>query len=159
MRRSGSLDFSFSGLKTAFVYAVRDLGPSEAEARRADLAASFQRAVVDALVSKVEQALDAVRRAQARDRRRRGGQLGAARARLGALCDERGIELKIPPPELCTDNAAMIASAARFLEPVPYPDYLGFDAFAARGLSGRPSRRDGSEYLTMLSAARRALAR
>jgi N6-L-threonylcarbamoyladenine synthase len=38
--------------------------------------------------------------------------------------------LKIPPPELCTDNAAMIASAARYLEAVPYPEFLGFDAFA-----------------------------
>jgi N6-L-threonylcarbamoyladenine synthase len=40
--------------------------------------------------------------------------------------------VKKPPPELCTDNAAMIASAARFLEAVPYPRYLGFDAFARR---------------------------
>jgi N6-L-threonylcarbamoyladenine synthase len=52
------------------------------------------------------------------------------RKRVALLCDERGIELKVPPPELCTDNAAMIASAARFLEPAPHPDYLSFDAFA-----------------------------
>jgi N6-L-threonylcarbamoyladenine synthase len=66
------------------------------------------------------------------------------RARLSALCADgalsaartlregEGLELKIPAPELCTDNAAMIASAARFLEHVPYPRFLGFDAFARR---------------------------
>jgi tRNA N6-adenosine threonylcarbamoyltransferase len=129
MRRSGSLDFSFSGLKTAFVYAVRDLGPQEAERRKADLAASFQRAVVAALLSRLEKALESepVRRLAL------GGGVAAnseLRERVSLLCAERGIELKIPPPELCTDNAAMIASAARFLEPTPHPVYLDFDAFA-----------------------------
>ena len=41
-----------------------------------------------------------------------------------------GVELKVPPPELCTDNAAMIASAARWVEPLRYPDYLDLDAYA-----------------------------
>jgi len=41
-----------------------------------------------------------------------------------------GLRLKLVPISLCTDNAAMIASAARFTEPIPYPDYLGFDASA-----------------------------
>jgi N6-L-threonylcarbamoyladenine synthase len=54
------------------------------------------------------------------------------RNRLTSLSDSAHVGVKIPPPELCTDNAAMIASAARFLEPVPYPDYLAFDAFAQR---------------------------
>jgi tRNA N6-adenosine threonylcarbamoyltransferase len=129
MRRSDSLEFSFSGLKTAFVYTVRDLGPERTEQRKADLAASFQRAVVDALLSRLERALDSVP-----DRRLAiGGGVASnseLRERIAQLCAGRGIELKIPPPELCTDNAAMIASAARFLEPVPYPEYLGFDAFA-----------------------------
>ena len=52
------------------------------------------------------------------------------RARVAALCEIRDLELKIPTPELCTDNAAMIASAARYLQAVPYPEFLGFDAFA-----------------------------
>jgi N6-L-threonylcarbamoyladenine synthase len=129
MRRSGSLDFSFSGLKTAFVYAVRELGPRQSEERKAHLAASFQRAVVNALLSRLEKALESapVRRLAL------GGGVAAnseLRERLAILCAEREIELKVPPPELCTDNAAMIASAARFLEPVPHPDYLSFDAFA-----------------------------
>ena len=52
------------------------------------------------------------------------------RERTQALCEELGLRLKLVPIPLCTDNAAMIASAARFTEPIPYPDYLGFDAFA-----------------------------
>ncbi len=123
------LDFSFSGLKTALVYRVRDLGPDETESRRADLAASFQRAITGQLVAKLRRAA-------------RGGEwpaiaLGGGvaaneelRARTEALCDELGLRLKLVPISLCTDNAAMIASAARFTEPIPYPDYLGFDAFA-----------------------------
>jgi N6-L-threonylcarbamoyladenine synthase len=123
------LDFSFSGLKTALVYKVRDLGPEETESRRADLAASFQRAIVDQLVAKLRRAA-------------RGGEwpaiaLGGGvaantelRARTQVLCDELGLRLKLVPVALCTDNAAMIASAARFTESIPYPDYLSFDAFA-----------------------------
>ena len=52
------------------------------------------------------------------------------RRRVAELCERRDVELKIPPPVLCTDNAAMIASAARFLEQVAYPEFLAFDAFA-----------------------------
>jgi N6-L-threonylcarbamoyladenine synthase len=125
----GSLDFSFSGLKTAFVYKVRELGEARTRERRADLAAAFQRAVVDTLSSKIELALDETRAS----RLAIGGGVAAnseLRARLAALCELRSVELEIPPPELCTDNAAMIASAARFQEPVPYPEYLAFDAFA-----------------------------
>jgi N6-L-threonylcarbamoyladenine synthase len=129
MRRGDSLDFSFSGLKTAFVYAVRELGPEGAAGRIADLAASFQRAVVDTLLSKIELALEQTGVTSLA----LGGGVAAnseLRARVRALCELEALELKIPPPELCTDNAAMIASAARYLEPVPHPRYLGFDAFA-----------------------------
>jgi tRNA N6-adenosine threonylcarbamoyltransferase len=129
MRRGDSLDFSFSGLKTAFVYQVRALGPEETLARRADLAASYERAVVESLMAKLRQALE-------RTGRRRvaiGGGVAAnslLRASVGAECESQGLELKIPPPDLCTDNAAMIASAARYLPQVPYPEFLAFDAFA-----------------------------
>jgi N6-L-threonylcarbamoyladenine synthase len=125
----GSLDFSFSGLKTAFVYTVRELAPEVAALRIADLAASFQRAVVDTLLSKLELALEQT----GVTRVALGGGVAAnseLRARVRALCELRAFELEVPPPELCTDNAAMIASAARYVEPVPYPGYLGFDAFA-----------------------------
>jgi N6-L-threonylcarbamoyladenine synthase len=123
------LDFSFSGLKTALVYRVRDLGADELERRRADLAASFQRAIVDQLIAKLRRA------ARGRDwpAIALGGGVAAnaeLRARTQGLCDELGLRLKLVPISLCTDNAAMIASAARFAEPIPYPDYLSFDAFA-----------------------------
>jgi N6-L-threonylcarbamoyladenine synthase len=131
MRGSDSLDFSFSGLKTALVYKVKELGPARVKERIEDIAASFQRAVVETLMAKVERALE-----ETGDRTLVvGGGVAAnseLRERLAALSGTRGVVVKIPPPELCTDNAAMIASAARFLEPVPYPRYLGFDAFARR---------------------------
>jgi N6-L-threonylcarbamoyladenine synthase len=129
MRSRGSLDFSFSGLKTAFVYKVRELGEAAVEKRKADLAASFQRAVVLALMTKVEQALEEA----SVERVAIGGGVAAnteLRERLTAICERRGLDLKVPPPELCTDNAAMIASAGRFLRQSEYPEYLPFDAFA-----------------------------
>jgi N6-L-threonylcarbamoyladenine synthase len=55
---------------------------------------------------------------------------GPLREATAALCERRGVRLKLVPLELCTDNAAMIGSAARFAEPLAYPDYLDFDAFA-----------------------------
>jgi N6-L-threonylcarbamoyladenine synthase len=129
MRRGDSLDFSFSGLKTALVYRVRALGPEQTRARRADLAASYERAIVESLMTKVGQALE-----RTGDRRLAiGGGVAAnslLRSRVAEMSEARGLELKIPPAALCTDNAAMIASAARFLPHVPYPEFLAFDAFA-----------------------------
>jgi N6-L-threonylcarbamoyladenine synthase len=123
------LDFSFSGVKTALVYRVRDLATNEIDRRRADLAASYQRAIVDQLLAKLRRA------AQSGEWRAiaLGGGVAAnaeLRERTQALCDELGLRLKLVPISLCTDNAAMIAGAARFTKPIPYPDYLDFDAFA-----------------------------
>ncbi|MFL5907511.1 MAG: tRNA (adenosine(37)-N6)-threonylcarbamoyltransferase complex transferase subunit TsaD [Solirubrobacterales bacterium] len=123
------LDFSFSGLKTALVYLVRELGAKETERRRVDLAASYQRAIVDQLVAKLRRAA----RSGEWPAIALGGGVAAnaeLRDRTQALCDELGLRLKLVPIELCTDNAAMIGSAARFSERIPYPDYLDFDAFA-----------------------------
>jgi N6-L-threonylcarbamoyladenine synthase len=123
------LDFSFSGLKTALVYKVRDLPPGEVEARRADLAASFQRAITDQLVAKLRRAASTGEWPAIA----LGGGVAAnaeLRERTQALCEELGLRLKLVPISLCTDNAAMIASAARFSQPIPYPDYFDFDAFA-----------------------------
>jgi N6-L-threonylcarbamoyladenine synthase len=96
---------------------------------RADLAASFQAAVVGQLIAKLKRALkmgdwEAVAL---------GGGVaanGPLREAVAALCEERGVRLKLVPGRLCTDNAAMIGSAARFAPRIEYPDYLGFDAFA-----------------------------
>lgn len=125
------LAFSFSGLKTALVYRVRDLGEEEAGRRRADLAASYQRAIVDALAARTAAAL----RDEALDRLAIGGGVAAnseLRERMGAVCAEYGASLWAPPPALCTDNAAMIGAAARFTEPTAHPDYLALDAHARR---------------------------
>jgi N6-L-threonylcarbamoyladenine synthase len=120
--RVAGLDFSFSGVKTALLYAVRDLSADELERRRADLAASYQRAIVGALVDRTHEAAE---------------QTGAARiAIVGGVAANSELRASLPeaaaaPLELCTDNAAMIASAARFVEPLPYPRYLGLDAYAS----------------------------
>ena len=123
--RMAGVDFSFAGLKTALLYRVRDLGAEEAERRRADLAASYQRAIVESLALRVERAL--VRTGL--ERLSVGGGVaanGAVRDRMASL----GVELHVPARELCTDNAAMIASAARFVAALPYPEYLDLDVYA-----------------------------
>jgi len=104
---------------------VRDLGEEETARRAADLAASYEEAIVDALVLRVQRAL----REEPGARLALGGGV-AANARLRERSAELGVELKVPPRELCTDNAAMIGSAARWVDPVPYPDYLALDAYA-----------------------------
>jgi tRNA N6-adenosine threonylcarbamoyltransferase len=120
----GELDFSFSGLKTALLYAIRDLGDAATE-RRADLAASYQRAIVDALVNRTRAALERT----GIERLAIGGGV-AANSELREAVTRLGVPVWVPPIELCTDNAAMIAGAARFLDAVPYPDYLALDAAA-----------------------------
>jgi N6-L-threonylcarbamoyladenine synthase len=127
MSRDPGLDFSFSGLKTALVYKVRDLGEEATRDRRADLAASYQRAIVDQLVAKLERAL---KRDQWPAVALGGGVAANAelRERAQRLCDERGVRLKLVPIELCTDNAAMIAAAGLHTEAVAYPGYLALDA-------------------------------
>ena len=137
MSRNPGLDFSFSGLKTAVLYRCRELGPEGVEERRADLAASFQAAVVEQLTTKLKRALkqgdwEAVAL---------GGGVaanGPLREAVAELCEEMGVRLKLVPISLCTDNAAMIGSAARFAAPVAYPDYLGYDAFASGETAGQP---------------------
>ena len=119
--RLEGLDFSFSGVKTALLYAVRDLADGELEERRADLAASYQQAIVRALSERT-------RRAAAE----RGSPAVAVVGGVAANSELRRAlpEATFAPLDLCTDNAAMIASAARFTDAVPYPDYLALDAFA-----------------------------
>jgi N6-L-threonylcarbamoyladenine synthase len=116
--RVPGLDFSFSGLKTALLYAVRDLAPAELADRRADLAASYQRAIVRALVERVEAAP------------------GERLAIVGGVAANSALRAALPdavaaPLALCTDNAAMIASATRYTSAVPPPEYLALDAYAS----------------------------
>ncbi len=113
--REERLDFSFSGLKTAVLYKAHGqdaarTGPAPTGRFRADLAASFQQAVLDVLVGKARQAL----RQTGLARLAVGGGVSAnraLRAALEAMAREEGAELFIPPMKLCTDNAAMAAMA------------------------------------------------
>jgi N6-L-threonylcarbamoyladenine synthase len=122
--RVPGFDFSFSGLKTALLYAVRELPADELERRRADLAASYQRAIVRALVERTRAAAE---------------QLGAERiAVVGGVAANSELRASLSnaamaPLHLCTDNAAMIASAARFTKAIEYPGYLAVDAYASAG--------------------------
>ena len=107
---SGDLDFSFAGLKTAVLTQVHKLG-AELEARKADLAASTEAAIVDVLVKKSLAALDA----SGLQRIVVAGGVGAnrrLRAQLDAACGRRGVRVHYPELSLCTDNGAMIALAA-----------------------------------------------
>jgi len=117
-------NFSFAGVKTSLLYAIRDLGEEEAEARRADLAASYQKAIVDALVERLTKALDA----SGLDRVAVGGGV-AANGLLRSRITDLGAVCHIPEISLCTDNAAMIASAARYLDPCSPAQALTLDAY------------------------------
>jgi N6-L-threonylcarbamoyladenine synthase len=120
--RVPGLDFSFSGLKTALLYKVRELEADELERRRADLAASYQRAIVRALTERIAAA---------------AAETGADRiAVVGGVAANSELRASLPdaafaPLELCTDNAAMIASAARYSEEIPFARYLAVDAYAS----------------------------
>lgn len=120
--RVPGFDLSFSGLKTALLYTVRSLGEAELERRRADLAASYQRAIVRALVERTRAAAD---------------ELGFQRvAVVGGVAANSELRAALPdaalaPLALCTDNAAMIASAARYVRALPCPDCLRVDAYAS----------------------------
>jgi N6-L-threonylcarbamoyladenine synthase len=117
----GELDFSFSGLKTSLLYKLKE----QPEANHADLAASYQRAIVDALAARTRTALER----EDLPRLAIGGGV-AANSELRSAVTDLGVPVWVPPMELCTDNAAMIAGAARFTEALAYPDYLSLDASA-----------------------------
>jgi N6-L-threonylcarbamoyladenine synthase len=142
----GSDDFSFSGLKTAVLRHVRAAGP---EVNLADVAASFQEAVVDVQVSKVV----GVAKREGLDTVLLGGGVAAnsrLRARLAAEAEALGLRLLIPSPALCTDNGAMVACAGSFAlergEHTPLdvgadPNLHIIPGFGRRG-ARRPKRRD-----------------
>jgi N6-L-threonylcarbamoyladenine synthase len=103
------LEYSFSGLKTALLYRLRDLGDSITEQDRADLAAAFERSVVESLLEKLDVALD---REPYTEVVVAGGVAANTllRKRAAEVVEGRA-RLTMPPLELCTDNAAMIAAA------------------------------------------------
>jgi N6-L-threonylcarbamoyladenine synthase len=124
------LDLSFAGLKTSLLYRIRDMGEDEAERHRADLAASYLRAVVETLAIRVERALEVT----GTDRLAVGGGVaanGPLRERLRAL----PASVAIPDRALCTDNAAMIAAVALRRPALAAGDVPGLEAY---GTGQRP---------------------
>ncbi len=127
LKDKNNLDFSFSGLKTSLLYKLKALDEGTAGGELAHLAAGYEAAVVEALSRKL---LRAAKLYDAPALVVAGGVAanGALRRRLREECDRRGLKLVVPPPELCTDNAAMIGAAAATEHAVPYPDYLNLNA-------------------------------
>jgi N6-L-threonylcarbamoyladenine synthase len=127
LKEKNNLDFSFSGLKTSLLYRLKAMDEKGVLEELSHLAASYEAAVVDALSLKL------LRAAELYDAPAivvTGGVAANAPLRrvLMEECERLGVKLVIPPPELCTDNAAMIGAAAATTPIVPYPDYLGLNA-------------------------------
>ena len=124
----GSLDFSFSGIKTAVLNYVNSEKQAGREISRADVAAGFQQAVLEVIVNKAVEAAVSMNK----DRLVMAGGVAAnrhLRTMLEAACSERGIRLYCPSPVLCTDNAAMIGTAAYYKYKAGETDGLDLDAF------------------------------
>jgi N6-L-threonylcarbamoyladenine synthase len=127
LKEKNNLDFSFSGLKTSLLYRLKELDEERVREELSHLAASYEAAVVEALTRKL------LRAAELHDAPAlvvAGGVAANASLRrtLTEECERRGTKLVVPPPALCTDNAAMIGAAAAGADAVPYPDYLGLNA-------------------------------
>ena len=127
LKNRDNLDFSFSGLKTSLLYKLKSLDEDDVRRERPHLAAAYERAVVDALSRKLLRAAEA----------HAAGTVvvvggvaanGLLRRTLQGECVKRGLRLVIPPPALCTDNAAMIGAAAPLSKAAPFPDYLSLNA-------------------------------
>jgi N6-L-threonylcarbamoyladenine synthase len=130
LRGHGNLDFSFSGVKTALYYLLRDMDPGAREFAAANVAASYREAVVGALMSKL---LAAARREKVSTVAIAGGVAANSllRRRLQAEGEAAGFHPVVPSFAFCTDNAAMIASAALTRTSIPYPGYAGLEASAS----------------------------
>ncbi|MBI2873951.1 MAG: tRNA (adenosine(37)-N6)-threonylcarbamoyltransferase complex transferase subunit TsaD [Firmicutes bacterium] len=127
----GSLDFSFSGIKTAVLRVLKPLDPVELDRQSPHIARSFQESVVEVLVEKT---MAAALREGVRTVALAGGVAAnsALRGRMAEAAARLSLGLVYPSPVLCTDNAAMIASAGTFLFPLIGP--AGLDLEASAGL-------------------------
>jgi len=133
LKRSAKPDFSFSGVKTSLYYLLRDMAPSERTSRAADIAASYRKAIVEALVGK---AVRTAERERVKTLAVAGGVAANSllRKRLVEAGSRAGLTVVIPPIRFCTDNAAMIGAAALTGPRLEYPDYLPVDASASLAL-------------------------
>ena len=134
-------DFSFSGLKTAVLYKVRELEASGKALPIADLAASFQSAVIDVLLAKTIKAAEAY---GARSILLAGG-VAANQPLRDALRARSSLPVHVPPIHLCTDNAAMIAAAGYFHLSLGQPAALDLDVSPRLPLSSATVRPPGIE--------------
>jgi len=127
LKEKNNLDFSFSGLKTSLLYRIKALDERGVEEELPHLAAGYEAAVAEALSRKLLRAADLY---DAPVLVIAGGVAANASLRrvLTEECERRAVKLVIPPPELCTDNAAMIGAAAAFTPAIPYPNYLSLNA-------------------------------
>ena len=130
LRDKNNLDFSFSGLKTSLLYKLKAMDREQLDEELPHLAAGYEAAVVEALSRKLLRAIDlhdapAVVVA--------GGVAANASLRrtLEQECAKTKTKLVVPPPDLCTDNAAMIGAAAAHSKAIPYPEYLSLNARSA----------------------------
>ena len=137
LRRAGNLDFSFSGLKTALYYLLRDMSENERRARAADVGAAYRAAAVEALVWKL---FAAARQEHVATIAVAGGVAANSllRRRLQAEGTAAGFRVVIPSLEFCTDNAAMIGAAALAGPILPFPEYLTLEASASLALDQLP---------------------
>lgn len=127
--KAGSLDFSFSGLKSAVLNYVNAAKMQDAEISRADVAASFQQAVIDVLVKK---SVSACKARGVYTLALAGGVSSNShlRSQMREACQKENIAFQVPPPVYCTDNAAMIAACAY---------YSGDEKLSPLNLNAQPS--------------------
>jgi N6-L-threonylcarbamoyladenine synthase len=127
LKERDNLDFSFSGLKTSLLYKLKAMDRERLREELPHLAAGYEAAVVVALSSKLLRAVD-LHDAPAVVVAGGVAANSSLRHTLEGQCAKSGIGLVVPPPELCTDNAAMIGAAAASAPAIPYPEYLSLNA-------------------------------
>ena len=127
LKDKNNLDFSFSGLKTSLLYKLKAMDREQLDEELPHLAAGYEAAVVEALSRKLLRAIDLHEAPAAVVA---GGVAANARLRrtLERECAKIGTNLIVPPPQLCTDNAAMIGAAATHSAAIAYPNYLSLNA-------------------------------
>ena len=127
LKDKNNLDFSFSGLKTSLLYKLKAMDEEEVRREMPCFAAGYEAAVVEALTRKLMRAAD-LRDVPALVVVGGVAANASLRRRVEDEAGRRGLRLVVPPPELCTDNAAMIGAAAAAAPAIPCPDYLSLNA-------------------------------
>jgi N6-L-threonylcarbamoyladenine synthase len=127
LKDRNNLDFSFSGLKTSLLYKLKAMDREQVKSELPHLAAGYEAAVVEALSRKLLRAID-LHDAPAAVVAGGVAANASLRQTLERECAKTGTRLVVPPPDLCTDNAAMIGAAAPYSTSIAYPGYLGLNA-------------------------------